>query len=626
MTDGFKNTLAWLLIGTIGVFIAMNWASASFTGADYLPAGNDSFYHARRILDTWQDPGAFFEFDPRIHVPEGSWITWPWLYDYSVARVLRILVPPESGADPMKVLVYLPVLWAYVTVGLVLAIAINLGLSRPLQILAGLAAALLPLNQVLHGVGRIDHHFMEYTFVLLTLLGGLRWLKAPRDRGRAALLGLTLGLAVGFHNGMFVLQIPVLGTLFILWMRREMPPASATAFFAGFLMLGTLLVVVPSQPFLNGEFLYYLLSGYHLYIALCTALIALFMAGGEFSWTRLAIMAVAGLVMLVPIVGQMQLASDFFAHRGTRLSVITEARSLLTMAAKPRGIREISGIYSYLVFGLPVIFFGLLFWLIRTRDRCVTFFAIFSLFGLTLLVQQFRFHYYGSFALYLPCLVAAQGLARRFSNHGKGILLATTMAFVAAFYLPIHGRLSPQLTAGLDAHYNVVKGLMPELKERCRKQPGVVLAWNDVGHYIRFHTECSVIANNFLLTPQHSDKVREIDQLVSMTVDQLLDARPDIKYILAHYPTFVRFESDGGIRLLNEDDLTMANYEKPLFIGLLSEKNPETAFPRLEFVRQVVLRMDGQESVAARLFAVRDPEAGSGASTNPSAQGTRSRP
>jgi len=110
-----------------------------------------------------------------------------------------------------------------------------------------------------------------------------------------------------------------------------------------------------------------------------------------------------------------------------------------------------------------------------------------------------------------------------------------------------------------------------------------------------------------------------------MTVEQLLEERPDIKYILAHYPIFVE-ENIGGSRLLNEDELTMANYEKPLFIGLLSEKDPETAFPRLEYIRQIILRMGGQESVVARLFAVRDPEAGSGASTNPSVQGTRSRP
>jgi hypothetical protein len=309
----------------------------------------------------------------------------------------------------------------------------------------------------------------------------------------------------------------------------------------------------------------------------------------------------------------MQLASDFFGHRVARLSVIEEARSLLTMMLGSRGLAEVSGLYTYLVYGVPVIFVGLVVWLFRTQDRNSTFFAVFSLFGLALLVQQFRFHYYGSFALYLPLLVGIQYLGIRFERRRLAISVASILLLASAFYLPIHDRLFPKLTAGLDSHYRVVAGLMPDLQELCEERPGVVMAWNDVGHYVRYHTECSVIANNFLLTPLHSAKVGEIDHLASLTVDQLLNERPDISYIIANYPTLVLFEQDGKARLLDEDELTMANYDKPLFIGLISEKSPATAFPRLEFIRQIVLRIEGRQAVVARLFAVRD--SGSSSST-----------
>lgn len=610
MTDAFKNTLAWLIVGTVGVFMAMNWATASFTGLEYLPAGNDSFYHARRILDAYLDHAAFYEFDPRIHVPEGSWITWPWLYDYTVARLLRILVPLAPGRSPMPVLVYLPALWAYVTVGLVLAIGAALKLPRPLQIVGGLSAALLPLNQVLHGVGRIDHHFMEYTFILLTLLAGLRWLSDPGARGRAALLGLALGAAPGFHNGLFILQVPVLATLFILWARREMPPAPASRFLAGFLMLGTLLVVLPSQPFLKGEFVYYLLSGYHLYVAACTSILVLYLSAGDFSARRLILFIAVAVVMTVPIIGQIQLASDFFAHRVARLAVINEARSMLTMSAERGGLAEISGRYSYLAYCIPLVFVGLVIWLFRTRDPRASFFIVFSLFGLSLMVQQFRLHYFGSFALYLPILVLAARLLERFPRRSKVILVATVAVFAAAFYKPIHSRLFETFRAGLDSHYQVVGGLMPILAELCRKEPGTVFAWNDVGHYVRFHTECSVIANNFLLTPQHSDKVREIDRIASLSVEEFVSSRPDIRYLLAHYPTLVTFGDDGGVRMLSAEELELANHERPLLIDLLSGADPATEFPQLEFVHQVILRLGGEEAVVARLFIVKKAGAG----------------
>jgi asparagine N-glycosylation enzyme membrane subunit Stt3 len=79
----------WLLIGAIAAgACALKWPAAHF-GDEVLPVGNDSFYHARRILDTVADPASFYEFDPKIHAPEGSLLVWPWGYDYAMAWVVK---------------------------------------------------------------------------------------------------------------------------------------------------------------------------------------------------------------------------------------------------------------------------------------------------------------------------------------------------------------------------------------------------------------------------------------------------------------------------------------------------------------------------------------------------------
>ena len=36
-----------------------------------------------------EDPAGFYEFDPKIHAPEGSLLVWPWGYDYVIAKIVR---------------------------------------------------------------------------------------------------------------------------------------------------------------------------------------------------------------------------------------------------------------------------------------------------------------------------------------------------------------------------------------------------------------------------------------------------------------------------------------------------------------------------------------------------------
>jgi hypothetical protein len=621
MTDAFKNTLAWLLIGTIGVFMAMNWASASFTGAEYLPAGNDSFYHARRILDTFQSADAFFEFDPRIHVPEGSWIAWPWLYDYLMARTLTALVAVTGAENPMAVLVYIPVFWAYVTVGLVLVVSAALKLPWPFRIMAALYAALLPLNQVLHGVGRVDHHFMEYTFVLLTLAASINWFKDDQSRAFAALTGFSLGIASGFHNALFVLQIPVLASFFVCWIRGIQPDWRSSVWMAGSLVTGTLLVTIPSTAFIQGRFDFYLLSWFHVYIAVCSSAVILWMARRTFSLRDLGLLIVLGLVLVVPIISQILVAGDFFAHRVSLLSDISEAKSIVRMFRDPDGPYFLRSVYSLMVFAVPVIMAGTAIAALRSKapDRIV--FFVFSTLGLLLLVQQFRFHYYGSFALYLPILVGASRLASRYPRRSNLVIGVTLLLFVSTLYPAVRNRLFAEYRAGLDSQYQLVKDTMPELSRRCRERPGVVLTYNDSGHYVRFHTECSVIANNFLLTPQHSDKIRELDELIESPLHKVLAERPDIRYFLVYYPTLIFRDNTGSTRLLTKEELSNAPWT--LIKELMFSDAPGEDFPELDLAWQVTsVEEDGTKFALARLYEVRPQDESEDDSLVPSAEQT----
>jgi asparagine N-glycosylation enzyme membrane subunit Stt3 len=246
----------WLLIGLLAAGVcSLTWPAAHFAD-EYVPYSNDSFYHARRILDTVADPASFYEFDSRIHAPEGSLLTWPWGYDYAMAWLVRAGLALGVADSPSGILIWLPVLAVFVSMGLMLLLARRLGVTGPFIVIAGLAAALSPLTQYLHTVGQIDHHYAEYIFILASLACGLRWLQRPDDRRAAVIIGAVLGVAPVIHNGLFILQLPLLAALLVLWLQDIRLPMRTALWFAGALLVATLAIVVPSLPFRIGLFEY----------------------------------------------------------------------------------------------------------------------------------------------------------------------------------------------------------------------------------------------------------------------------------------------------------------------------------------------------------------------------------
>jgi hypothetical protein len=82
----------------------------------------------------------------------------------------------------------------------------------------------------------------------------------------------------------------------------------------------------------------------------------------------------------------------------------------------------------------------------------------------------------------------------------------------------------------------------------CDENPGVVLADIDAGHWIRYHSECSVIGDVFLLTPLHGAKALESARLLRLTPAELVAESRDIRYVFARQSSGLFLDESGRER------------------------------------------------------------------------------
>jgi len=556
LTPAFRTFLIWALASTIAFAMQLNWMSATYSPDGFVPVGNDAFYHARRIIDTAADPAAFYEFDQRIHAPEGSLLVWPWGYDFAMGMLLRAGTALGLASDPMHFLAYVPPFAVLIVILLLVVIAHALRLSTPATALLTLCVALSPLTQGMHGIGSIDHHFAEYIAVLGCMAALLWWTRDLGSSSAAAALAVVLGLAPAIHNGLFVLQALSIVCLGVLWMRGVSIPRRSAVVFAVVLALTTLAILLPSLPFRQGRFDYFLLSWFHLYVACCASVVVL-----AFAWLRprgrtIATIVVLGLMLGLPLVGDVQHVSSFVGKEASALQNITEARSVWSHLQE-RGVDGISRIYSALIFLVPIVWVGCAVALLRSRDPRIMVVCIHALLTLPLMLAQHRFHYFGSLAMYLPILVWAD---RRYERTGRMVWVMAAAALLAAAYYPnVRHGLAGGLQLGNDVYYKMTRLAMPALADACSKDPGIVLARNNEGHFIRYHTDCSVIANNFLLTEQHFEAIRRVDALFGMTPEQLLASGFPVDYVFVRARGIVLIREDGSIGLVPPEEATIVS-------------------------------------------------------------------
>ena len=586
----------WLIGGGLAFILCFYHLSSALADGVFVPGDNDSFYQARRIIDALGDPWRVAQFDARMHVPEGSWITWPWAYAVMMAVLTKALMALTGAADPMTVLALIAPAWVFVNAALFLGICRRLGLSLPMQALAMLFFATLPRTQLLHRVGNVDHHFIEYSFVLATIYLGLRWFENLASRRRAIALGILLGAAPAFQNGLFVLQLPVLVTIGVLWVLRRPLDRGAVLAFSLALVAATAAFLAPSETFRNGEFSYYLHSWFHLYAAGSTALLCLL--ASRFSAAPLSAAALCAVLvaLAVPVVTQLELGRDFLFTNVPYMDRILEARSIAQEVASGRWLRVTLN-YSPLIWLLPVGIAGLAWRLRRDAGDARIYFFVQVLFGSFLLLQTLRLHYFGSFALILPICQLMQDARERhhalFASRVRAAAVAVTVvALVVAGHLA-HG--VGRIPLGNDPWYALTRPMFPALAAACRKAPGAVLADHNDGHHVRYHSDCSVIANNFLTTPHDIEKIRLSEELLAGSTAAALRRAPYVRYIfIKRADNWMDASRTCGVRCPENQGMRSE---------LLAGPPPE----RLRLMLELNMRVGTEEFPIARLFEVLPP-------------------
>ena len=210
-----------------------------------------------------------------------------------------------------------------------------------------------------------------------------------------------LGAAPAFHNGLFILQFPLLLSFACLWALGRPIERRAALAFALVLVATTAAFLVPSQPFRLGDFPFYLHSSFHLYAASCTALLCALASVFRFTPKAAAGLGVLLVAMALPVLPQLVHGRDFLFAELPYLDRIQELGSIPRELARgnwwPATLT-----YSPALWLLPLGLGGLLWRLRRDSSNASLYFLGQALVGSFLLLQTFRLHYFGEFALILP--------------------------------------------------------------------------------------------------------------------------------------------------------------------------------------------------------------------------------
>lgn len=524
-TINIADVLLCTIAGIFFYHIATWHIEFAIFNGEYTPAFPDSFYHATRILDSFRN-GGLVQFDPRFHAPEGAWVTWPWGYDWLIAKLLIIGVY-FTGMSPLKILVHIPPIWGVVNIFLLVSLSKALGLSFSYRVIIALCFILLPLNQQLHLVGRVDHHYMEMTMVLLSTVTTINWFQSPSSKFYAIASGLVLGSAMAIHNSLFILQAPVIACLILVWAySREIP--KTTIYFSISLFFSTLLFLLPAETFHAGFFSFYYHSFFHLYISFCVALLAYLLYFFKLTKKHVLIILAITVLMTLPLINIFLSGYGFISGDWNFLSSMKEVKSILAFDSSQRlGVSDAIKNYSAYILLLPIGLAYLFYRVYKRFELEYVYLALFSLLAVFLMLKQIRFHHFGSFILFIPiALMFQNSLSLEFNKNLRisGFIMLTLLAF----WLPAGTLFKKQpMSTDFAATYWAAK----VLKKECEEDAGIILAPASIGHYLTYFTNCSVIANSFIMAPEDFKYLKLTEQLFDMDADQLHSSRKEIKYV-----------------------------------------------------------------------------------------------
>ncbi len=530
-------------IAAVGCALAFYFATAtpaaSLHDGIYHPWGFDSFYVAALIREVVADYPRLVEFDTQLHPRDGgARVSFTWGYLTLMASIVKLAQAVDPALPTSTVVAFLPPLWGMFNCLLLIGVCRRLGLGVFATALATLGFALAPYIRELHLIGNIDHHFIELFFILLVFYTFLGWLRRPDSLRRAVLAGGALGLSVAFHFALFVLYVPVSTYLLIDWIRGRCESRPAVYGFVGAVLAATLIAVLPSSHFRALGFVYYYLSWFHVYAAAVFGAAVVYLHRLRFSPARLAILLVALLLAAAPVIGNLRHGVDFLAADLPGFTQLNETYSVFAFlfSGEPGRINQVYQYYTGLLFVMPFALLLLLRQARLTPEPGLVFAACFSVFGALFLLLQTRFSYHGPYVLLLPLLLLYEFRPPRL-RHAPVLLLAV---FAAAYVGPALTLTAPKPLGGQPGY----AGLLPfyrAIAEQCERRPGVLLAHPDEGHYLRYHTQCRIIASNMLASAKDFEYRALAQQMFALPVAELIERHDWVDYI------YVRREGGFGL-------------------------------------------------------------------------------
>ena len=541
----------WLVCGAISVYCALLPREASLLDGIYHFSTYDSFYHARLILETLIGFPAIVEFDRYLHPLEGgSWISVAWGYDYLVAIITQavLLVLPQLPVNTL--LTHIAPLWSALNCLLVIGICSRLGLERVAIAIAATVFALSPAMQDTHLVGNIDHHFLELSFILLVIFSALGWINRPESTARAVLVGLVMGLSHAIHIGLFVMYLPLAVFLFVAWIQGNPVMQGKLRVVAVTTLVASLAALAPSQHFLRLDFAFHYTSWFHVYWSLAFCLCVLFMQRFAYDRRNLALLVLLGAVLSVPLLDSLVTGTLFVASDLPGFERIEETVSLwrYLFSGEPALYAQLYSYYSGLLFLVPIALILLARHAFREQrpDRLYFLFAV--VLGAVLLFSQLRFKYHAVYVLAIPMLILVQDAwqASR-QTRWSASLLVLALCFIG----PIQA-LQQTKPLGGQAAYRALFPFYQAMQNVCGPNPGVLLAHPDEGHYLRYYTNCRIVANNLLATRRDFEYRAMANDLLQMPLQELLRTHDWVDYI------YVRRE-DGMNPNLTESQVRAVN-------------------------------------------------------------------
>ena len=487
-----KTWLGAALLLALGLR-ALGFEWVFIDGETVVFAPGDAQYHVRRALYAWVNFPTILFSDPYINYPGGAAISWPPLFDFTVAALGRVLAADPHGFEVFAA--WVPAFIGAATLLPVYALGCRIG-GPGVGVGAAAFLALLPIHVNYSRVGQLDHH-CAVAFIGACLL----WVVARLVSSEGVPARLGVGLSAGrlamlltWHGSLLYLAL-VEG---ILWLaaactgRRDLYRGQATSAVATGVVLAPLVWFFP-EP-LGGAWSAIALSRLHVLAVLLVAIVSAGMWWLEGSgrqrpplarlgWTAGFGLAALGLALLLPAIREGLEPALRFLTMSDGVGLRTgEQLPLFAIFGRATGrpVWQVWGLFGYLI---PVLPFAVL-WACPKETRAIGWVvaAWCFWFGALALVQRRYGNDLGpAAAVGFAIVIAAVG--RRLAAWAGGSRLAVVSACVGIGLVllapPIALQMAPRLgsalrvwrgeLAGRDRALLTVAGSLTRFMQRVRR-------------------------------------------------------------------------------------------------------------------------------------------------------------